>query len=218
MGGSFWSLGLVRDSFLVVFLVFLFRHLRFSFSSFRLSFLTYCSCSAFYLLFSFSPFFIFSYRLFPFSCRFFCFSYLSSCFYCFFPWLLLSSLPSVCPPVPFVALLSISLVSLLASVVSSFIFNTKGYTLNEAGIGKRQMSYVDDYTAIASSPEGAQLILDAVDNYLSWTECMRAKPLKCRALAFKVFRKGVQDNFTRVRQNIQHLTLSCQYLDRVSLS
>ena len=32
----------------------------------------------------------------------------------------------------------------------------------------------------------------------SWTECIRAKPLKCRALVFKVFREGVQDNFTPV--------------------
>ena len=76
--------------------------------------------------------------------------------------------------------------------------STKGYILKEAGIEKKQMSYVDDYTAIASSPEDAQLILDALDNYLSWTECMRAKPLKCRALAFKVFRKGVRENFTPV--------------------
>ena len=43
----------------------------------------------------------------------------------------------------------------------------KGYILKEAGIEKRQMSYVDDYTAIASSPDGAQLSLDALDNYLS---------------------------------------------------
>ena len=76
--------------------------------------------------------------------------------------------------------------------------STKGYPLKEAGIEKRQMSYVDHYTAIASSPEGAQLILNALDNYLSWAECMRAKSLKCRALAFKVFSKGVQDNFTPV--------------------
>ena len=74
--------------------------------------------------------------------------------------------------------------------------STKGYILKEAGLEKRQMSYVDDYTAIASSLEGAQLILDALDNYFSWTECMRAQPLKCRALTFTVFRKGVQDNFT----------------------
>ena len=56
--------------------------------------------------------------------------------------------------------------------------STKGYILTAAEIKKRQMSNVDDYAAIASSLEGAQLILDVLDNLLSWTECMRAKPLK----------------------------------------
>ena len=80
--------------------------------------------------------------------------------------------------------------------------STKGYILKESGIEKRQMSYVDDYTAIASSPEDAQLILDALDNYLSWTECMGAKSLKCRTMAFKVFRKSTRQFYTCIRHKI----------------
>ena len=64
--------------------------------------------------FSLSPFFVFSsYCLFPFS--FLLTPPVSS-------WLLLSSLPSVRPPVPSVTRLSISLASLLASVISFFFF------------------------------------------------------------------------------------------------
>ena len=64
--------------------------------------------------FPLSPFFVFSsYCLFPFS--FLLTPPVSS-------WLLLSSLPSVRPPVPSVARLSISLASLLASVISFFFF------------------------------------------------------------------------------------------------
>ena len=73
-----------------------------------------------------------------------------------------------------------------------------GYKLKEAGIEKQQLSYVDDETVIAISPEDAQLALDSLDSYLTWTECVRAKPRKCRALAFKVFKKGVDDKFTPV--------------------
>ena len=55
----------------------------------------------------------------------------------------------------------------LHMVKSSF---PKGYILKETEIEKRHMSYVDDYTAIATSPEGALLILNALHNYLSWNE------------------------------------------------
>ena len=74
----------------------------------------------------------------------------------------------------------------------------KGYKLKEAGIEKQQLSYVDDETIIASSPEDAQLMLDTLDGYLSWTECVRAKPRKCRALAFRVFKEGATGNFTPI--------------------
>ena len=55
---------------------------------------------------------------------------------------------------------------------------------------------MDDDTAIAKSPEDAPHILNTLDNYLSWTACMRAKPPKCKSLSFKVFKKGTDDRFT----------------------
>ena len=93
----------------------------FSFFSCRLSSLSYCFCSAFSLSFfllcvllllsSLSLLLLFLLLPLPF------FSLLL-----FLPWHLLSSLLSVRPPVPSVTLLSISLASLLASVVSFFFF------------------------------------------------------------------------------------------------
>ena len=74
--------------------------------------------------------------------------------------------------------------------------SVKGYILKEAGVEKRQLSYVDDHTVIAKSPEDAQHILNTLDSYLSWTACMRAKPPKCRSLSFKVFKNGAEDRFT----------------------
>ena len=72
----------------------------------------------------------------------------------------------------------------------------RGYVLKEASIEKKQLSYVDDHTIITSSPENAQCMLDILDNYFAWSECMKAKPPKCRAISFKVFKNGVCDRFT----------------------
>ena len=96
--------------------------------------------------------------------------------------------------------LSVQLFNIVWNIALDMVESSpaKGYRLKEAGIEKRQLSYMDDETVIASSPEEAQLVLDALDSYLSWTECVRAKPRKCRALAFKVFRKGVDDKFTPI--------------------
>ena len=76
--------------------------------------------------------------------------------------------------------------------------NTKGYSLKEASIEKQQMAYVDDHTVVASSPEDAQCMLNTLDNYLSWTACMKAKPPKCRSLSFRVFRNGMHHDYTPV--------------------
>ena len=74
--------------------------------------------------------------------------------------------------------------------------SVKGYILKEAGTEKRQLSYVDDHTVTAKSPEDAQHILSTLDSCLLWTACMRAKSPKCRSLSFKILKKGADDRFT----------------------
>ena len=63
----------------------------------------------------------------------------------------------------------------------------QGYSLKEAEIELQQLAYVDDQTTVTTTPKNAQLALDTLDSFLSWTACMKAKPHKCRAVAFKVF-------------------------------
>ena len=94
--------------------------------------------------------------------------------------------------------LSVQLFNIVWNIALDMIESSpaKGYGLKEAGIEKRQLSYVDDHTTITSSPKDAQCILDTLDSYFSWSACMKAKPSKCRSLAFKVFRKGVDDTYT----------------------
>ena len=65
-----------------------------------------------------------------------------------------------------------------------------GYKLKEAGIVLKQLAYVDDHTSVTSNPGDAQKILDTLDEYFVWSDCMKAKPSKCRAVAFKVFQKN----------------------------
>ena len=96
--------------------------------------------------------------------------------------------------------LSVQLFNIVWNIALDMVHSSpaKGYRLKEAGLEKKQLSYVDDETIITSSPEDAQRVLDALDVYLSWTECVRAKPRKCRAMAFKVFKKGTDDKLTPV--------------------
>jgi len=46
-----------------------------------------------------------------------------------------------------------------------------------------QLVYADDHTIINRSLSGAQSTLDLVQKWLTWTDCMKAKPSKCRCLA-----------------------------------
>ena len=98
--------------------------------------------------------------------------------------------------------LSVQLFNIVWNIALDMVQSSpaKGYNLKEAGFEKRQLSYVDDHTIVTSSPEDAQCLLDTLDSYFLWTACMRAKPLKCRALSFKVFKKGIADKFTPVSE------------------
>ena len=46
-----------------------------------------------------------------------------------------------------------------------------------------QLAYADDHTTINRSIAGAQSSLDLIQEWLGWTKCMRAKPIKCKCLA-----------------------------------
>ena len=98
--------------------------------------------------------------------------------------------------------LSVQLFNIVWNIALDMIQSApaKGYNLKEAGIEKRQLAYVDDHTITTSFPEDAQHLLNTLDSFLSWTDCMKAKPQKCRSLSFKVFRKGVSDQFTPVSE------------------
>ena len=92
--------------------------------------------------------------------------------------------------------LSVQLFNIVWNIALDMVESSpaKGYNMKEAGIEKQQLSYVDDLTVITSSPEDAQCILNTLDGYFSWTACVKAKPTKCRSLAFRVFKEGGNNN------------------------
>ena len=45
-----------------------------------------------------------------------------------------------------------------------------------------QQAYADDHTLVNRSLRGAQRSLDLVARWLDWTQCMHAKPAKCKSL------------------------------------
>ena len=47
-----------------------------------------------------------------------------------------------------------------------------------------QLVYADDHTLINRTLSGAQGTLDLVNKWLLWTNCMKAKPSKCKSLSF----------------------------------
>jgi len=50
-------------------------------------------------------------------------------------------------------------------------------------------TYADDVKLIASNPPDCQKSVDAFQSALEWTRTLKAKPIKCRALAFRLYRK-----------------------------
>ena len=59
---------------------------------------------------------------------------------------------------------------------------------------------MDDHTVISDSPDNAQSLLNVFNEYLEWTSCVKAKPTKCRSLAFKVFRKGENSKYKPLKE------------------
>ena len=52
--------------------------------------------------------------------------------------------------------------------------------------------YADDLTLTAKDPEKCQILLNSVDEFLTWTRTMKAKPVKCKAHAMKKFVPNMQ--------------------------
>ena len=59
-------------------------------------------------------------------------------------------------------------------------------------------AYADDIKLIASRTQDCQKSVDAFQCALDWTETLKAKPAKCRALAFRLFRKREKTIFKKV--------------------
>ena len=51
-------------------------------------------------------------------------------------------------------------------------------------------TYADDVLLVAEKATDCQKSLDGFQTALEWTDTLRAKPVKCRALAFRLFRPG----------------------------
>lgn len=66
-----------------------------------------------------------------------------------------------------------------------------GYQLN-SDITAAAKAYADDLTLIAKDPEGCQRLINSVQEFLTWTRTMKAKPAKCKAHAMKKFRPNKQ--------------------------
>ena len=60
-----------------------------------------------------------------------------------------------------------------------------GYTLKNSDVKIHDLAYADDLSIIAKSPKLAQVSLNVMETFLSWTRTMAAKPRKCKSLAFK---------------------------------
>jgi len=66
------------------------------------------------------------------------------------------------------------------------------------------MVYADDIEFLNKSPKAAQKCIIALERGLDWSQTLRAKPSKCRTLAFKVFK----DSESKYQQ-IQSTCYSC---------
>jgi len=59
-------------------------------------------------------------------------------------------------------------------------------------------TYADDVMLAAEKPTDCQKSLDGFQTALEWTKTLKAKPVKCRALAFRLFRSDEKSSFKKV--------------------
>ena len=84
----------------------------------------------------------------------------------------------------------------LSTVLFNIVFNllhewlknidVQRFTVSE-GISLREQFFADDITLVTEGAAEHQRLLDGVDEFLRWTNCMKAKPSKCRSLAITSF-------------------------------
>ncbi|MCW2763642.1 MAG: uncharacterized protein JWR85_3843, partial [Marmoricola sp.] len=85
--------------------------------------------------------------------------------------------------------LSVILFDVVFNLLLDFISDLRhlGYVIKEGHITVFHKAYADDLTIVTRTVQANQLVLDKIDAFLQWTDCMRAKPSKCRCLARKSF-------------------------------
>ena len=78
-------------------------------------------------------------------------------------------------------------------------------------------AYADDIEIVTSSPKENQALLDRTDDFLKWTETMKARPNKCWSVALKRFEAKEGENglsgYRRFNPNLQISKEPLQYLD-----
>lgn len=85
--------------------------------------------------------------------------------------------------------LSVHLFNIVWNLALDMLEKSKdlGYTLKDSNIQVSHICYADDLTIITRTPGDNQKLIDILDEFLNWTACMKAKPTKCKSLAFRVF-------------------------------
>ena len=78
-------------------------------------------------------------------------------------------------------------------------------------------AYADDIEIVTSSPKENQALLDRTDDFLKWTETMKARPNKCWSVALKRFETKEGEHglsgYRRFNPNLQISKEPLQYLD-----
>jgi len=62
-----------------------------------------------------------------------------------------------------------------------------GYSLKGANVTLSWKAYADDLTLVTRNPTFQQKLLNLLQDFLTWTRTMKAKPAKCKHLAMKLF-------------------------------
>ena len=62
-----------------------------------------------------------------------------------------------------------------------------GYSFKNVDLTITWKAYADDLTLIARNPSLMQLLLDKLQEFLTWTRTMKAKPAKCKHIGMKSF-------------------------------
>lgn len=73
-----------------------------------------------------------------------------------------------------------------------------GYSFGDGRLSVACPTYADDIELVATIPKDCQQSIDAIQTALEWTKTLKAKPVKCRSLAFRQFRHGEKAQWKKV--------------------